>query len=126
MCSSDLLHELARWLAGAYADSGNFTLLHGLTASRALTALLPLLAPAARPAALRAFTGQLAAALQASRWRGERKAASTPPREWPALVADAIGRSDAHAIKLTHAVWHLGRLDRDPVWRRAAEVALRA
>jgi catechol 2,3-dioxygenase-like lactoylglutathione lyase family enzyme len=120
-----LLHELARWLAGAYADSGNFTLLHGLTASRALTILLPLLPPAARPAALRAFTGQLAAALQASRWRGERMAASTPPREWPALVADAIGRTDAHAIKLTHAAWHLGRLDSDPVWRRAAEAALR-
>ena len=35
------LRQLGRWAAAAYADSGNFTLLHGLTATRALTRLLP-------------------------------------------------------------------------------------
>lgn len=121
---ASLLPELARWLAGAYADSGNFTLLHGVTATRAMTVLLPLLDPAARPQALRAFTRQLAAALLASRWRGERRPLDLPPRDWPALRVAAIAHNDDHAIKLAHAAWQLGAQEADPVWRRAAERAL--
>jgi|GEM_PF-282007 len=120
-----LLAALARWIAQAYADSGNFTLLHGLTATRAMSQLLPLLAPAARPAALRDFTRQLGAALIASRWRGER-ADAPAPGDWDHLRAAAIAHDDEHAIKLVHAAWQLGRGDGDPVWRQAAARALSA
>lgn len=120
-----LLAQIARWAARAYAGSGNFTLLHALTATRAMSQLLPLLAPAARPAALRDFTRQLGAALIASRWRGE---LGDPPvaADWEALRAAAIAHEDEHAIKLVHAAWQLGRTDSDPVWRQAAGRALAA
>jgi hypothetical protein len=120
-----LLAQIARRLAEAYAGSGNFTLLHGLTSTRAITLLLPLLPPAARSAALRDFTRQLAAALIASRWRGEQQ---QPPAagEWAELRAAAIDHDDEHAIKLVHTAWQFGRLDADPVWRQAAARALQS
>lgn len=120
-----LLEKIARRLAEAYAGSGNFTLLHGLTSTRAITLLLPLLPPAARSAALRDFTRQLAAGLIASRWRGEQQ---PPPAagEWAELRAAAIAHDDEHAIKLVHTAWQFGRLDADPVWRQAAARALQS
>lgn len=118
-----LLAEIARWAAQAYAVSGNFTLLHALTATRAMTQLLPLLPPAARPSALRDFTRQLGAALIASRWRGEAGAAPEP-LAWSDLRAGAIAHRDEHAIKAVHAAWQLGRTESDPVWRQAATRAL--
>ena len=120
-----LLADIARWAAAAYAGSGNFTILHALTATRAMGQLLPLLPPAARPSALRDFTRQLGAALIASRWRGE---LGEPPAAaaWDALRAAAIAHEDEHAIKLVHAAWQLGRTDSDPVWRQAAARALAA
>lgn len=120
-----LLADIARWAAAAYAASGNFTILHSLTATRAMGQLLPLLPPAARPTALRDFTRQLGAALIASRWRGELSEAPAAP-DWDSLRAAAIAHEDEHAIKLVHAAWQLGRTDPDPVWRQAAARALRA
>ncbi len=118
-----LLAEIAHWAAGAYAASGNFTLLHALTASRAMAQLLPLLPPAARPTALRDFTRQLGAALIASRWPGE-PGDRPAPRDWAELRAAAIAHHDEHAIKAVHAAWQLGRTETDPVWRQAAARAL--
>lgn len=118
-----LLADIARWAAAAYAGSGNFTMLHALTATRAMGQLLPLLPPAARPSALRDFTRQLGAALIASRWRGERIEAPAAA-DWDSLRAAAIAHDDEHAIKLVHAAWQLGRTDSDPVWRQAAARAL--
>lgn len=120
-----LLSELARWAAGAYAGSGNFTLLHAMTAARAISRLLPLMAPAARPAALRAFTRQLGAALIASRWRGDTGEAPAAP-DWDTLRQRALVHGDEHAIKAVHAAWSLGRGEADPVWRQAAARALLA
>jgi hypothetical protein len=119
----DLLDRLAHLLASAYADSGNFTLLHGLTATRALRLMLPLVPHSARPACLRDFTRQIAAALIASRWRGERRPA-LELRDWTTLRALAVAQDDAHAIKLVHAAWQLGAQADDPVWRQAATRAL--
>jgi catechol 2,3-dioxygenase-like lactoylglutathione lyase family enzyme len=118
-----LLADIAHWAASTYAGSGNFTILHLLTATRAMSLLLPLLAPGARPAALRDFTRQAGAALIASRWRGQ---LSSPPAagDWDSLRAAAIAQDDEHAIKLVHAAWQLGRTDSDPIWRQAAARAL--
>lgn len=120
---ADLLPRLARRAAAAYAGSGNFTLLHLLTATRALGVLLPLLPAPARDAALRAFSRQAAAALLASRWRGALQV-QPEPADWHNLRAAAIAHDDAHAIKLVHAAWQLGQHDADPVWRQAAARAL--
>lgn len=118
-----LPEQLARWAAGAYAASGNFTLLHALTGTRALLRLLPRLPPAARPAALRDFTRHLGAALIASRWTGQALPAIEPP-DWATLKAAAVAHDDEHAIKAVHAAWQLGAHDADPVWRQAAARAL--
>ncbi len=118
-----LLADIARWAAAVYAASGNFTILHALTATRAMSQLLPLLPPAARPTALRDFTRQLGAALIASRWRGELSEAPAAS-DWDSLRAAAIAHEDEHAIKLVHAAWQLGRTDNDPIWRQAAARAL--
>lgn len=121
----DLLDRLAHQLATVYAGSGNFTLLHGLTATRAMRLLLPLVPHSARSACLRDFTRQIGAALIASRWRGALKAAPAPS-DWDRLRDQAVAHDDEHAIKLVHATWQLGGASADPVWRQAATRALQA
>ena len=95
------LQQLAQWLAKAYASSGNFTLLHGLTSTRALRHLLPWLTDA-RPA-VRALSVDLAAALRASNWLGELQAPSGPLPDWAELRSRAQTERDEHRIKLVHA-----------------------
>jgi catechol 2,3-dioxygenase-like lactoylglutathione lyase family enzyme len=121
----DLLDRLAHQLATVYAGSGNFTLLHGLTATRAMRLLLPLVPHSARSACLRDFTRQIGAALIASRWRGALEAAPEP-RDWDRLRAQAVAHDDEHTIKLVHAAWQLGAESTDPVWQQAAARALQA
>jgi hypothetical protein len=124
--SRSQLHQLGRWAARAYADSGNFTLLHALTATRAFTRLLTLLPAADHAQAIRAFRMPLAAAVVASRWTGQTRPAP-PDSDWPALRAAALAHEDEHAIKAVHAAWDLGAVihrDADPVWRQAAARAL--
>ena len=96
-----LLAALAQWLALAYAASGNFTLLHGLTGSRALRLLLPLLPDP--EATVQRFAVDLAAALLASRWRGEPVAADAEPAHWATYFRAAAAQDDEHVIKLVHA-----------------------
>lgn len=120
------LRQLGHWAAQAYTDSGNFTLLHALTGSRALTRLLPLLPAPQHAAVVRGFGWQLAAALVASRWTGECRP-HVPAADWDTLRQTAIAHEDEHAIKAVHAAWDLGQLvphDPDPVWRQAAARAL--
>ncbi len=117
------LAALTRFTALRYAQTGNFTLLHGLTACRALMRLLPCVAPASRAEALRAASVHWAAAFLSS---GAESGGEAPvaARDWPALRRAACTPSqDEHVIKLVHAVWQLDG-DGDPLWRRAAERAL--
>lgn len=93
------LHALAEWLAGAYAASGSFTLLHGLTASRAMKVLLPRL----RPADVQAFAFDLAAALRASGWSGSPGPPGQIEAQWGAWMRAARAQDDAHVVKLVHA-----------------------
>lgn len=118
-----VLHRLAQWAAGAYARSGHFTLLHLVTASRAMAVLLPLLPAPARPSALRHFSRAWAAGLLAARWDGVEQALP-PLQDWATLRTAAFAHEDAHTLKAVHAAWHFGRLDTDPLWRQAAARAL--
>lgn len=123
------LRALGRWAAQAYAQSGNFTLLHALTATRALTRLWPVLAPSHHGPVLRTFTTQLAAALLGSRWTGRARTdrPALADADWTTLCRAAVAHDDEHAIKAVHAAWDMGQRvqdDPDPVWRLAAARAL--
>jgi hypothetical protein len=121
---ADGLQQLAALALRAYADSGNFTILHLVTASRALQVLGPFIPPEACDAALRDFSLHAAAGLLASRWRGS-ALATLPPWDWPALLTAACASSHDHSIKLVHAArhWQQQGLD-DTLCRSAATRAL--
>jgi Questin oxidase-like len=93
------LRDLADWAASVYARSGNFTVLHMVTASRAARVLLP---HSDDPAAawlclVRAF---VAAALASNL---QQRAALPSIADWDELRATAIASDDEHVIKLVHA-----------------------
>lgn len=117
----DTLRDIALLAARTYAATGNFTVLHLLTASHAMSVLQPWW-PA--PALPRGFCMAAAAGLLAS---GAAPAATLdrePGRPWPALIAAACTQDDAHVIKLTHAAWRLDQCWPAPAWRCAVERAL--
>ncbi|MBI3348884.1 MAG: DUF4243 domain-containing protein [Burkholderiales bacterium] len=118
---SDTLRDLALLAARTYAATGNFTVLHLLTASHAVAVLQPWW-PA--PELARGFSVASAAALLASGAEPALMLDRPPSRPWPALISAACAQDDAHVIKLTHAAWRLGRRWPDPAWRRAAERAI--
>lgn len=102
------LDRLARAAAAAYAESASFTLLHAVTASHALRALLPLIDDP--DAALRAFARAAAAAVAAAATEPPRPGLSRlnpAPPDWAALVQSAWFTGDEHLIKLVHAAWAL-------------------
>jgi hypothetical protein len=115
------LRELALLAARTYAATGNFTVLHLLTASHAVAVLEPWW-PAAGLA--RSFSVAAAAGLLASGAEPALRLDHAPSRPWPALIAAACEQDDAHIIKLAHAAWRLGRRWPDPAWRRAVERAI--
>jgi hypothetical protein len=117
----DTLRDIALLAARTYATTGNFTVLHLLTASHAMTVLQPWW-PA--PELPRGFSIAAAAGLLASGATPALTLDRPPGRPWPALIAAACDQDDAHVIKLTHAAWRLGRRWPDPAWRRAAERAV--
>jgi hypothetical protein len=117
----DALRDLALLAARTYAASGNFTVLHLLTASHAMSVLQPW-CPA--PGLARGFSVAAAAGLLASGAVPALVLDRPPSRPWPALISAACEQDDAHVIKLTHAAWRLGRRWPDPVWRAAVERAI--
>ncbi|MFG6458143.1 questin oxidase family protein [Pelomonas nitida] len=119
----DTLRELALLAARTYAASGNFTVLHLLTASHAMSVLQPCWPTPELP---RGFSVAAAAGLLASGVAPALALDRLPSRPWPALLSAACAQDDAHVIKLTHAAWRLGRLWPDPAWRRAVERSMPA
>ncbi|MFG6464560.1 questin oxidase family protein [Roseateles sp. DXS20W] len=117
----DTLRDLALLAARTYAATGNFTLLHLLTASHAMSVLQPWWPTPELP---RGFSVAAAAGLLASGAMPALALDHPPCRPWPALIAAACEQDDAHVIKLTHAAWRLGRRWPDPAWRRAVERAI--
>ncbi|MFG6431547.1 questin oxidase family protein [Roseateles sp. LYH14W] len=117
----DTLRELALLAARTYAATRNFTVLHLLTASHAMSVLQPWWPT---PDLARGFSVAAAAGLLASGATPALTLDRPLSRPWPALVAAACAQDDAHVIKLTHAAWRLGRRWPDPAWRRAVERAI--
>ncbi len=115
------LRDLALLAARTYAATGNFTVLHLLTASHAMTVLAPWWPSSELPPG---FVVAAAAGLLASGATPALTLDREPTQPWPALISAACAQDDAHVIKLTHAAWRLGRLWPDPAWRRAVERAL--
>jgi hypothetical protein len=119
------LPSLARAAAALYASTASFTVLHMVTASAALRALLPWLdgEPGRRQ-----FIHAAAAALMAS--GSVQATAALPPANeailpsWPRLAAGAIAQHDDYVIKLVAACRAHEAADPAPVWRAAAARAL--
>ncbi|MFT7775766.1 questin oxidase family protein [Roseateles sp.] len=115
------LRDIALLAARTYAFTGNFTVLHLLTGSHAMSVLQPWW-PA--PELARGFSVAAAAGLLAAGVGPALVLDREPGRSWPALSAAACGQDDAHVIKLVHAAWRLDRRWPDPAWRCAAERAI--
>ncbi|MBH9552544.1 questin oxidase family protein [Inhella gelatinilytica] len=122
-----LRDRLIEAACGLYLQSRNFTVLHMITALRALRVVQAWVPDT--PQVQRAIgRGALAAAL-AARWplpgRGVPEALreATVP-EWPQLRALALAQWDEHVIKLVHACDQEDHLRPRPHWRMAAALAL--
>lgn len=115
------LRDLALLAARTYAATGNFTVLHLLTACHAMTVLQPAWPSPELP---RGFSVAAAAGLLASGAAPSYGLDELPCRPWPVLITAACEQDDAHVIKLTHAAWRLDRRWPDPAWRRAVQRAI--
>jgi hypothetical protein len=114
------LDSVARALLRAYAASGDFTLLHGVTGAHAFRLLASHASDGA--AALRDFWSAVVAAYIG---------AGAPPIEgwglkgtdaldWPAIHARAIRCEDEHDIKLAYCCWREWQHRGDDLYRRVA------
>lgn len=118
----DTLARLAAFAADAYADTGNFTVLHLVTGLRAARVLTPFFGdiPAATDSLVCAFT----AAYMAS---GAADAPALPPAQpasWPDAIAAAIASGDEHLIKLVDACVEESAVHGEGRYLRAASRAL--
>jgi len=128
--SSGDLDGLALAAAAAFAESGNFTALHVMTATHAARILMPLLGddPAIVSGLWRAYAAAACvagtlptldpAALDALR--------ADAPEDWEPLLAAAVAHDDEHVIKSTYTAWRLDRALHDGVYRTAAARYLNA
>ena len=109
--------EGATWAAQLYAETHNFTILHVVTALRAVAVLSRLSAPVPE------VWNAVFAAIQSSGVTG-RQVGRIPARSWTDLTAAARSSSDEHVIKLIHACSQLETLWPDPAFKVAATRAL--
>lgn len=121
---ADTLPDLARRATAAYADAGDFSVLHLVTACHAMRVLLPHLDDP--EPAVRSFWFAYAAAaagLPASAF--DPRPLAEPMPDWPEIVARAIRSDDEHLIKLVYSVGEQARLDDEfEFGRRAAARAV--
>ncbi len=99
----DGLSPLSDWAADLYVRSGNFTVLHVVTATRAARVLWPWTTARGEvlPGLVRAATAAvLASNLQSDEWAES----AGPLPTWPELIERAIASDDDHVIKLVHAL----------------------
>ena len=119
---ADAVGTLANHAARLYAQTRNFTVLHIVTAARAVRVLSEFSPPPAQ-----ALWPAVAAALMAAQVDG-RSALPKGSVGWPEVIAAAIASDDDHVIKLVHActehVKHAAPED-VPVFLEAARCAVR-
>jgi hypothetical protein len=115
---ADAVGTLARHAARLYAQSRNFTVLHIVTAARAVRVLSAFAAPADP-----ALWPAVAAALMAA--QVQRRGADTAGAwGWAEVNAAAIDSDDDHVIKLVHACMEHAKHDPDPAFLAAARCAV--
>jgi len=114
------LDAIAKALLRAYAASGDFTMLHGVTGTHAFRLLAPYASDSG--AALNDFwTAVVAVYLGAGAppvegWGLE----GSDALDWPAIHARAVRRKDEHDIKLAYSCWREWQHRGDDLYRRAA------
>jgi hypothetical protein len=114
------LDTVARALLQAYAASGDFTLLHGVTGAHALRSVLPYASDAG--AATRDFWGAVVAAfLGAGSPRVDGWGLSGDDTlTWAQVHAGAARCDDEHDVKLAYSCWREWQHRGDDLYRRAA------
>lgn len=117
------LGSLAAALLGAYAASGDFTVLHGLTASHAFRMLRPLLADP--PLAERYLWQALVCAyLSAGGPAAGAPLAGDDALSWAEIHRLAAASDDEHDLKLAYSAWREGEHYGSEPYRRMASAAL--
>lgn len=114
------LESVASALIRAYAATGNFTLLHGVTACHAARLLTRFARD--RDAAVRrlwmalvaAYLGEGAPAIDG--WRLE----GSDALDWPEIHARAVRCDDEHDVKLAYTCWREWQATGDDLYRRVA------
>lgn len=115
------LHDLARAAAARYARTGNFTVLHMVTAAGAALTVAELLPADAAPLWHAVAAASLASRVATMPARDE----AAPPLDWPQVRARALASDDDHVIKLVHALVEQQDHRPDSVWLQAARRAFR-
>lgn len=118
---ADPVGTLASHAARLYAQTRNFTVLHIVTAARAVRVLSEFSPPPPE-----ALWPAVAAALMAAQVKG-RSARPTMPADWAGVIAAAIDSDNDHVIKLVHAcVEHArhAKPETSPVFLDAARCAV--
>lgn len=118
----EALAALAKAAAARYAGTGNFTVLHMATASRAAQLLAPWLPTEA--VAWKPLLHAVAAASIASRAVPLQRDVSAT-LTWADVRRAACASDDDHVIKLVHAMSMQHARTPDPVWLDAARTAIR-
>ena len=118
------LDSVARAILRAYAASGDFTLLHGVTGTHAFRMLSPHAADGGAAlgdlwfALVAAYAGAGAPRVEGFGLAGD------DSLDWPAIHARALGREDEHDIKLAYSCWREWQHRGDELYRRAAAARL--
>ncbi len=115
---ADPVGTLAHHAARLYAQTRNFTVLHVVTAARAVRVLSAYAAPTDQ-----ALWPAVAAALMAAQVNG-RSAVTSAAAGWPEVKAAAIASDDDHVIKLVHACAGHAAHEADPAFLDAARRAV--
>lgn len=121
------LRPLAEFAAQRYALTRHFTVLHMVTACRAVATLAPWLAdsPQCRAELLRAYVAAYLSCGLASDDRAESAPEGRALPAWTTITAAALRSGDDHVIKLVHACCDLQRLyGEEGPWQAAAAQAV--
>ena len=113
--------DIARAAGALYGATGDFTALHTVTGTQAVTVLLPYVR---EPAVLLPWLWQALAAAYVAIGRPALPEADTidswraaEPPAWPDLMTKALAEEDEHTVKLCYSALSLGRLTGDRMFR---------
>lgn len=116
--------SLAQAILGAYAATGDFTVLHGLTACHAFRALMPFMED---PALGERYLWQalVCAYLSAGGPAAGKPLSGDERLPWDEIRRRAAGSHDEHDLKLAYSAWEEWKNYGDDLYRRVASATLR-